>query len=84
MAQTSAGLADLTILTAEDPRTELLAAILAEMADGADPRGGSRGRLSGASRTAGRPSGLRYDGRARGSGDRLRQGTRAVHVFWGD
>ena len=40
MAETSAELADLTILTAEDPRTESLDEILAEMADGAESRGG--------------------------------------------
>jgi UDP-N-acetylmuramoyl-L-alanyl-D-glutamate--2,6-diaminopimelate ligase len=34
MAQISADLADMTILTAEDPRTESLSEILAEMADG--------------------------------------------------
>ena len=39
MAETSAELADLTILTAEDPRTESLHAILAEMAAGAEARG---------------------------------------------
>jgi UDP-N-acetylmuramoyl-L-alanyl-D-glutamate--2,6-diaminopimelate ligase len=40
MAETSAELADLTILTAEDPRTESLDEILAEMASGAESRGG--------------------------------------------
>jgi UDP-N-acetylmuramoyl-L-alanyl-D-glutamate--2,6-diaminopimelate ligase len=40
MAETSAELADLTILTAEDPRTESLDAILDEMAAGARSRGG--------------------------------------------
>jgi UDP-N-acetylmuramoyl-L-alanyl-D-glutamate--2,6-diaminopimelate ligase len=39
MAEISAGLADLTVLTAEDPRTESLEAILAEMAAGAEARG---------------------------------------------
>ncbi len=43
MAETSAELADLTILTAEDPRTESLQAILAEMAAGAESRGGVEG-----------------------------------------
>ena len=43
MAETSAELADLTILTAEDPRTESLAGILDEMAAGARSRGGSEG-----------------------------------------
>lgn len=43
MAETSAELADLSILTAEDPRTESLEEILAEMAAGAKSRGGSEG-----------------------------------------
>jgi UDP-N-acetylmuramoyl-L-alanyl-D-glutamate--2,6-diaminopimelate ligase len=40
MAEFSAELADLTILTAEDPRTESLDEILAEMAVGAESKGG--------------------------------------------
>lgn len=40
MAETSAELADLTVLTAEDPRTESLAGILEEMAAGARSRRG--------------------------------------------
>ncbi len=40
MAEISAQHADITILTAEDPRTESLDDILAEMADGAISRGG--------------------------------------------
>jgi len=40
MAETSAQLADLTVLTAEDPRTESLDGILAEMAAGAESQGG--------------------------------------------
>src|SRR5215217_4140739 len=43
MAETSAELADLTILTAEDPRTESLDGILEEMAAGARSRGGREG-----------------------------------------
>jgi len=43
MAETSAELADLTILTAEDPRTESLEGILDEMASGARSRGGIDG-----------------------------------------
>jgi UDP-N-acetylmuramoyl-L-alanyl-D-glutamate--2,6-diaminopimelate ligase len=43
MAETSAELADLTVLTAEDPRTESLEAILEEMADGAISRGRREG-----------------------------------------
>lgn len=43
MAQVAAELADLTILTAEDPRTESLDAILAEMAAGAAEMGGVEG-----------------------------------------
>jgi len=43
MAETSAELADLTVLTAEDPRTESLEEILAEMAAGARSKGGREG-----------------------------------------
>jgi UDP-N-acetylmuramoyl-L-alanyl-D-glutamate--2,6-diaminopimelate ligase len=43
MAETSAELADLTILTAEDPRTESLDEILEDMAAGARSRGGREG-----------------------------------------
>ena len=44
MAQTSAQLADMTILTAEDPRTESLADILAMMASGCRAQGGIEGQ----------------------------------------
>jgi UDP-N-acetylmuramoyl-L-alanyl-D-glutamate--2,6-diaminopimelate ligase len=43
MAEISAELADISILTAEDPRTESLDLILAEMAEGALDRGGRDG-----------------------------------------
>jgi UDP-N-acetylmuramoyl-L-alanyl-D-glutamate--2,6-diaminopimelate ligase len=43
MAETSAELADLTVLTAEDPRTESLDEILEEMAAGARSKGGVEG-----------------------------------------
>lgn len=43
MAETSARLADLTILTAEDPRSESLGAILEDMAEGARRSGGTEG-----------------------------------------
>ena len=43
MAEISAELADLTVLTAEDPRTESLEGILDEMAAGAKSRGGREG-----------------------------------------
>lgn len=43
MAEAAARLADLTVLTAEDPRTESLDKILEEMADGAESRGGVEG-----------------------------------------
>lgn len=43
MAQTSVEMADLTVLTAEDPRTEDLDEILEEMAGGAVSRGGVEG-----------------------------------------
>jgi UDP-N-acetylmuramoyl-L-alanyl-D-glutamate--2,6-diaminopimelate ligase len=44
MAEVSADLADITILTAEDPRTESLDEILAEMARGAEAQGGIEGQ----------------------------------------
>jgi len=44
MAEVSAELADMTILTAEDPRTESLADILAAMSAGAESRGGVEGQ----------------------------------------
>jgi UDP-N-acetylmuramoyl-L-alanyl-D-glutamate--2,6-diaminopimelate ligase len=44
MAETSNGFADLTILTAEDPRTEELDDILSEMVAGAISRGGVEGQ----------------------------------------
>ncbi|MDR3572643.1 MAG: UDP-N-acetylmuramoyl-L-alanyl-D-glutamate--2,6-diaminopimelate ligase [Anaerolineaceae bacterium] len=44
MAEISAQLADVTILTAEDPRTESLDAILAEMGDSARSHGGVEGQ----------------------------------------
>jgi UDP-N-acetylmuramoyl-L-alanyl-D-glutamate--2,6-diaminopimelate ligase len=43
MAEVSARLADVTILTAEDPRTESLEDILAEMARAAESQGGQEG-----------------------------------------
>ncbi len=43
MAEISAELADLTVLTAEDPRTESLEAILEEMAAGVRSQGGTEG-----------------------------------------
>jgi len=43
MAEVSAELADITVLTAEDPRTESLEAILEEMANGARSKGGAEG-----------------------------------------
>jgi len=44
MAATGVGLADMTVLTAEDPRTEKLEDILGEMAAGARSRGGVEGK----------------------------------------
>jgi UDP-N-acetylmuramoyl-L-alanyl-D-glutamate--2,6-diaminopimelate ligase len=44
MAETSAELADISILTAEDPRTESLDVILEEMAAGSRSRGGVEGK----------------------------------------
>jgi UDP-N-acetylmuramoyl-L-alanyl-D-glutamate--2,6-diaminopimelate ligase len=43
MAQISAELADISVLTAEDPRTESLDVILEEMANGARSKGGVEG-----------------------------------------
>jgi UDP-N-acetylmuramoyl-L-alanyl-D-glutamate--2,6-diaminopimelate ligase len=43
MAETSAQLADITVLTAEDPRTESLEAILEMMAEGCRSQGGVEG-----------------------------------------
>jgi UDP-N-acetylmuramoyl-L-alanyl-D-glutamate--2,6-diaminopimelate ligase len=44
MAETSADLSDISILTAEDPRTESLDAILEEMAKGAESHGAVEGK----------------------------------------
>ena len=44
MAEASGELSDLTILTAEDPRTESLEAILEEMAEGVASRGGEEAK----------------------------------------
>ena len=44
MAETAAELADLTVFTAEDPRSESLASILDDMAAGARSRGGREGQ----------------------------------------
>jgi UDP-N-acetylmuramoyl-L-alanyl-D-glutamate--2,6-diaminopimelate ligase len=43
MAEAAAELADISVFTAEDPRTELLDGILAEMSEGARSRGGREG-----------------------------------------
>ncbi|NOG48123.1 MAG: hypothetical protein HND48_00715 [Chloroflexi bacterium] len=43
MAETAARMADITVLTAEDPRTESLDAILDMMADGCRSQGGVEG-----------------------------------------
>jgi len=44
MGEIAAEFADLTIITAEDPRTESLEAILAESAEGAASKGGVEGK----------------------------------------
>jgi UDP-N-acetylmuramoyl-L-alanyl-D-glutamate--2,6-diaminopimelate ligase len=44
MAEVAAGLADVSVLTAEDPRTESLDGILEEMASGAKSKGGKEGK----------------------------------------
>ncbi len=85
MAETSAELADLTVLTAEDPRTESLDAILAEMAAGCRrPRRPGRPHLLAGARPAGSPALRPQPGRTGGCGHRLRQRPRAVDVLWGD
>ena len=82
MAETSARLADLTVLTAEDPRTESLADILDAMAAGCRAEGRRRRRnfhsrsRSRRSDLPGLPTGWR-----RRSGDGMRQGPRAEHVL---
>jgi UDP-N-acetylmuramoyl-L-alanyl-D-glutamate--2,6-diaminopimelate ligase len=58
MSETSVLLADLTILTAEDPRTEALESILAEMAAGAVSKGGVEGKTF--LRIADRGEAIRY------------------------
>jgi len=44
MGEVAAGLADFTVLTAEDPRTEPLEAIMAESAKGLTSKGGAEGK----------------------------------------
>jgi UDP-N-acetylmuramoyl-L-alanyl-D-glutamate--2,6-diaminopimelate ligase len=44
MAEAAAELADMSVFTAEDPRTESLDGILAEMSEGARARGGEEGK----------------------------------------
>ncbi len=58
MAETGAQLADICILTAEDPRTESLDAILAEMAEGARSQGAVEGEAF--YRVADRAAALRF------------------------
>ena len=67
MAEISVELADLTILTAEDPRTEPLEMILDEMADGALARGGLEGTTF--VRIPDRGQALRFAVRQAGPGD---------------
>lgn len=76
MAETSAELADLTVLTAEDPRTESLEGILEEMAAGARRRPersveGSRGGIEGETfwRVADRGEAIRFALRLARPGD---------------
>ena len=67
MAEISVELADLTILTAEDPRTEPLEMILDEMAEGALERGGLEGTTF--VRIPDRGQALRFAVRQAGPGD---------------
>ena len=67
MAEISAELADLTVLTAEDPRTESLEGILEEMADGARSKGGIEGETFW--RVPDRGDAIRFALRLAGEGD---------------
>lgn len=67
MAEVSAELADLTVLTAEDPRTESLEEILEEMAEGAKSRGGREGETFW--RVPDRGEAIRFALRLAGEGD---------------
>ncbi|MFL7870086.1 MAG: UDP-N-acetylmuramoyl-L-alanyl-D-glutamate--2,6-diaminopimelate ligase [Anaerolineales bacterium] len=69
MAEIAAELADLTVLTAEDPRTESLAGILDEMGAGAGSRGGREGETFW--RIADRGEAIRFALRLARSGDIL-------------
>jgi UDP-N-acetylmuramoyl-L-alanyl-D-glutamate--2,6-diaminopimelate ligase len=67
LSATGAELADLSVLTAEDPRTEELAGILEEMAAGARSRGGVEGKNF--VRVPDRGEALRFAVRSAGKGD---------------
>lgn len=67
MAEVSAELADISILTAEDPRTESLEGILDEMAAGARSRGGREGETFW--RVADRGEAIRFAARMARPGD---------------
>lgn len=67
MAEIAAELADISVLTAEDPRTESLAGILEEMATGARSRGGREGETFW--RVADRGEAIRFAVKLARSGD---------------
>jgi UDP-N-acetylmuramoyl-L-alanyl-D-glutamate--2,6-diaminopimelate ligase len=67
MGEVAAELADFTVLTAEDPRTESLRGILEEMADGARHGGGREGESF--VRVPDRGDALRHAVRLAGDGD---------------
>ena len=67
MAETAAELADMTVLTAEDPRTESLADILATMAAGCRAKGGIEGETF--VRVPDRGQAIYYACQLAGSGD---------------
>ncbi|KAF0106147.1 MAG: UDP-N-acetylmuramoyl-L-alanyl-D-glutamate--2 6-diaminopimelate ligase [Anaerolineaceae bacterium] len=67
MAEVAAELADVSILTAEDPRTESLDGILEEMAAGARSRGGTEGQAF--VRVADRGEAIRFGVRMAAPGD---------------
>ncbi len=82
MAETSIELADLTVLTAEDPRTESLEGILEEMAAGARSKGGREGETFW--RVADRGEAIKFAlsiGASRRYRACMRKRSRAIHVL---
>ncbi len=85
MAEIAAESADLSILTAEDPRTESLEGILDEMATGAVSRGGRQGETFWCVTDRGEAIRLCSQTGATGRYPAvMRKRSRAIHVFWQD